>query len=285
MTGHSSSGLHRQANADGELFDLGLRLLDRQLIGSQDELFGNVDNALVEQVDGELAVTALVCGPAALGPRFGGRTDVWMQSIWRRVRPEAHPEPTVIPMTNVVSVAAAVTLDEDAQQLVADNAQLERWLRYYVISRLPGATGGPDRLAGEPLGAVNRDTPPKQATARAGHLISDLFGARLLDEYGALAGVVLDVCSEPPRHGGHRVGALPLRALVYGHRRLGAEMGYTTQTNQGPWLVSAPLRAWHRDDRIIGVEDVTVDWTHHTVTATRTDRARHPAESFPSTDA
>ena len=143
-----------------ELFDLGLRLLDRQLVGSEDELFGNVDNALLETVDGELAVTALVCGPAALGPRFGGRTDVWMRSIWRRLRPERDPAPVVIPMTHVVSVGSAVTLDDHAQQLVADGAQLERWLRYYLISRIPGATGGPDRLAGEPIGPSN----PRVAT-------------------------------------------------------------------------------------------------------------------------
>ena len=36
-------------------------------------------------------------------------------------------------MTHVAGVAAAVTLDDRAQQLIADNAQLERWLRYYLI--------------------------------------------------------------------------------------------------------------------------------------------------------
>jgi len=264
------------AEPRAELFDLGLRLLDRQLVGSEDELFGNVDNALLETIDGELAVTALVCGPAALGPRFGGRTDVWMRSIWRRLRPERDPAPVVIPMTHVVELAAAVTLDDHAQRMIADSAQLERWLRYYLISRIPGATGGPDRLAGEPLGPSNPESAPRSETVPDGHLLSDLMGASVVDERGVPTGMVLDVCSEPPHHGRSRVGALPLRAIVYGRRRLGAEMGYTTQRGQGPWLIAAPLRSWHRADRIIPTDDVRVDWGQRIVTLTRVDRARHP---------
>lgn len=267
---------HRDPRAD--LFDLGLRLLDRQLVGSEDELFGNVDNALLETVDGQLAVTALVCGPAALGPRFGGRTDVWMRSIWRRLRPERDPAPVVIPMTHVTSVAAEVTLDDHAQQMIADNAQLERWLRYYLINRIPGATGGPDRLAGEPLGPANPETPPRTEPGKTGHLLSDLFGASVIDDRGMPVGMVLDVCSEPPHEGRHRVGALPLRALVYGRRRLGAEMGYATQHDQGPWLIAAPLRVWHRADRIVPIDEVSIDWRKRTVTLTRGDRNRHPHE-------
>lgn len=277
---------HDDTNRDTnrELFDVGLRLLDRQLVGSQDELFGNVDNLLLESVEGELAVTALVCGPAALGPRFGGRTDVWIRSIWRRLRPERDPVPVVIPMTNVVSVGSAVTLDDRAQQLVADGAQLERWLRYYLVSRIPGATGGPDRLAGEPIGSIDPGNPPRTDPRPDGHLLSDLIGAPVRDERGEPVGVVLDVCSESPHHGRHRVGALPLRALVYGRRRLGAEMGYTIQGDQGPWLVAAPLRAWHRYDRIVPSDDVNVDWDQRTVSLSRTDRARHPHTPPRSTD-
>ena len=187
---------HRDRRAD--LFDLGLRLLDRQLVGSEDELFGNVDNALLETVGGQLAVTALVCGPAALGPRFGGRTDVWMRSIWRRLRPERDPAPVVIPMTHVARVAAEVTLDDNAQQMIADNAQLERWLRYYLINRIPGATGGPDRLAGEPLGPANPETPPRTEPGKTGHLLSDLFGASVIDDRGMPVGMVLDVAANHP---------------------------------------------------------------------------------------
>ena len=259
----------------GELFDLGLRLLDRQLVGSEDELLGNVDNVLLETVDDELAVTALISGPAGLGPRFGGRTDVWMRSIWRRLRPERDPAPVVIPMTHVVSVGSAVTLDDHAQRLVAEGGELERWLRYYLIGRIPGATGGPDRLAGEPVGTLQPDEPPPSRPPVDGHLLSELIGAAVLQD-GSSVGVVLDVLSEPPHAGRHRVGALPLRALLYGRRRLGAEMGYATQRDQGPWLIAAPVRAWHREDRVVPVDDVRVDWEQHSVTVARPDRAHHP---------
>ena len=242
---------------DDELFDIGLRLLDRQLVGNEDELLGNVDNLLLETVDDQPTVTAIVSGPAGLGPRFGGRVDGWMRAIWRRLRPEADPTPIVIAMAHVERIEAAVTLDDAAQQLVADGGQLERWLRHYLIARIPGATGGPDRLAGEPLGPKGRASPPSTPIPRGAHLVSDLIGAQVCDSTGNDLGVVLDVCSAPPHHGRHRVGPLPLTHLLYGRRRLGAELGYVAQRQQGPWLVAAPLRAWQRADRLVPLEDVT----------------------------
>ena len=64
-------------NHDEDLFDIGLRLLDRQMVGNEDELLGNVDNLLVETVDDRFTVTAIVSGPAGLGSRFGGRVVGW----------------------------------------------------------------------------------------------------------------------------------------------------------------------------------------------------------------
>ena len=251
---------------DEELFDIGLRLLDRQLVGAEDELLGNVDNLLVEMVDDRPTVTAIVSGPAGLGPRFGGRVDGWMRAIWQRLRPEADPAPVVIPMAHVERLDAAVTLDETAQQLVADGAQLERWLRHYLIGRIPGATGSPDRLAGEPLGSKSPDSPTGTPFPRDAHLVSELIGARVCDSSGNALGLVLDVSSAPPHPGRHRVGPLPLTHLLYGRRRLGAEMGYATQRRQGPWLVAAPLRTWQRAARLVPLEDVTLDWNRRTVT-------------------
>jgi hypothetical protein len=267
------------SGARAELFDVGLRLLDRQLVGSKDELLGNVDNALLEAVDGDLAVTALVSGPEGLGPRFGGRLEGWMVAVWRRLRPEGDPAPVVIPMNHVVELGSAVVLDDHAQRLVTDGAQLERWLRYYVVERIPGATGGPDRLVGEPIGSAHPGSArPAEAVPRGGHLMSDLLGARVRDAGGADLGIVLDLCTEAPHAGRHRVGALPLRAVLYGRRRLGADMGYATQRDQGPWIVAAPLRAWHRADRVVLFDHVRIDWEGRIVEVTRTGRARHPYE-------
>jgi len=253
-------------NHDEDLFDIGLRLLDRQMVGNEDELLGNVDNLLVDTVDDRFTVTAIVSGPAGLGPRFGGRVDGWMRAVWRRLRPEADPTPIVIPMAHVERIEAAVTLDDTARQLVADGVQLERWLRHYLIARIPGATGGPDRLAGEPVGLTGDASPPSTPIPRGAHLISDLIGAKVCDSTGNSLGLVLDVSSAPPHHGRHRVGPLPLTHLLYGRRRLGAEMGYAAQRQQGPWLVAAALRAWQREDQLVPLEDVTVDWNRRTVT-------------------
>jgi hypothetical protein len=263
---------------DEELFDIGLRLLDRQMVGAEDELLGNVDNLLLETVDDRPTVTAIVSGPAGLGPRFGGRVDGWMRAIWRRLRPEADPTPVVIPMAHVERIAAAVTLDDTAQQLVADGGQLERWLRHYLIARIPGATGGPDRLAGEPLDPQGRASALGTPIPRDAHLISDLIGAPVRDSAGNSLGVVLDVSSAPPHPGRHRVGPLALTHLLYGRRRLGAEMGYVAQRRQGPWLVAAPLRAWQRADRLVPMKDVTLDWNRRTVTLSQDGPVRGPRE-------
>ena len=253
-------------NHDEDLFDIGMRLLDRQMVGNEDELLGNVDNLLVETVDDRFTVTAIVSGPAGLGPRFGGRVDGWMRAVWRRLRPEADPTPIVIAMAHVERIEAAVTLDDTARQLVADGVQLERWLRHYLIARIPGATGGPDRLAGEPVGLTGDASPPSTPIPRGAHLISDLIGAKVCDSTGNSLGLVLDVSSAPPHHGRHRVGPLPLTHLLYGRRRLGAETGYAAQRQQGPWLVAAALRAWQREDQLVPLEDVTVDWNRRTIT-------------------
>ena len=57
--------------------DVGLRLLDHQIIGSKDELFGNVDNGVLEEVDGRLTLTGIVTGVPGLAPRIGGRVGGW----------------------------------------------------------------------------------------------------------------------------------------------------------------------------------------------------------------
>jgi sporulation protein YlmC with PRC-barrel domain len=273
----SARGTARDTARD--TLDVGLRLLDHQIASQKDELLGNVDNLVLQPIDDTLTITALVTGPTGLGPRIGGRLGGWMQSIWRRLRTEGDPAPVVIEMRHVLDIAAAVTIDEHAAQLVADGAQLERWLRYYLISRIPGARGGPDRLAGEPIGPVDPAGNPQAVRLGAHtHLLSDLLGAAVHGPDGADLGFVRDVCSSaPPQR--QAVGNLRLEALIVGRRQLGAQMGYATQPDQGPWLVAAPMRAWHRADRIVPVQDVDrVDWAERRVSLRTLQRARHPHE-------
>jgi sporulation protein YlmC with PRC-barrel domain len=260
--------------------DIGLRLLDHQITGRNEELLGNVDNIVLEERDGALTVTGVITGPPGLGPRMGGRVQIWMRAIWRRLRPEGDPAPVVIEMRHVLEIGAVVTVDDDAAELVVNGAQLERWLRYYVLSRIPGATGGEDRLAGAPIGPA--EPAGKSRTVRLGrdtHLLSSLLGAQVIDPDGADLGVVLDVSSEPPPGRGPPVGDLRLTAVLFGHRRLGAQMGYAMEPNQGPWIVAAPMRAWHRTSQIVPIEDVaSVDWDDRRVRLRTLERARHPSK-------
>jgi hypothetical protein len=169
-------------------------------------------------------------------------------------------------MAHVERIEAAVTLDDAAQQLVADGGQLERWLRHYLIARIPGATGGPDRLAGEPLGPKGRASPPAHPFPAAPTWSATSSAPRYATAPGMTSASFSTSARRPPHHGRHRVGPLPLTHLLYGRRRLGAEFGYVAQRQQGPWLVAAPLRAWQRADRLVPLEDVTLDWNRRTVT-------------------
>jgi sporulation protein YlmC with PRC-barrel domain len=258
--------------------DVGLRLLDHQIVGQEDELFGNVDNGVLEEVDGRLMLTGVITGVPGLAPRIGGRLGGWRYAIWRRLRPETNPQAVIVPMTRVERIASAVVIDEAAQEQVAGALQLERWLRHYVVARIPGATGGEDRLSGEPL-PTGTTIVPSAVLAEGAHRCSDLLGATVRDGDGRELGWVYDLSVESPRHGRTRVGSLAVTSLLCGRRRLGAEMGYRTDPNQGPWIIAAPLRAYHREDRVIPIDRVErVDWAARTVQVGPGSPLRHPRD-------
>ena len=90
-------------------YDAGLHLLDRQIVDPDDAPVANVDDLeLRELPDGRLAVSALLIGPGALGPRTGGRLGAWMVAIWRRLRPDADPRPGRIEARLVTHTDSAV---------------------------------------------------------------------------------------------------------------------------------------------------------------------------------
>jgi hypothetical protein len=153
--------------------------------------------------------------------------------------------------------------------------RLEHWLRTHVISRIPGATGGEDRLAGEPLRPV-RDH-PELRRAPGGHLLSDLLGARVRSAGGEDLGTVLDVDAVPTERTGLELGRLRVVSITYGPRALGAELGYTTDPRQGPLLVAAVFRRVQRHHRRVPWRDVAaVDWAERVLTLSATARPVHP---------
>jgi sporulation protein YlmC with PRC-barrel domain len=124
-------------------YDAALQLLDRQVMDPDGLMVGKVDDLeLVETEDGRLAVTALLCGPGALGPRLGGRPGHWVVAIWRRLRSEAEPAAARIPFSDVVRVTSAVHVSRKRSSLAVDG--LERWVHDHVVSRIPGAGHAPE---------------------------------------------------------------------------------------------------------------------------------------------
>jgi hypothetical protein len=132
MAGRSDQpGFRRQ-------YDAHLHLLDRQIVDRDGLPVAKVDDLeLVVRADGTVAVTALLCGPGALGPRTGGRLGRWTTAIWRRFRPDASPQPGRIDAALVTGTDSAVHVSASVAELRVDG--LERWVRHYVVDRIPGA--------------------------------------------------------------------------------------------------------------------------------------------------
>ena len=109
--------------------DLGLRVVDRQLIDVEGRRCGNVDDLALEGGPGEaLEVVAILSGPGAWPARAGliGRLASWLGG-GRRVR---------IPWAEVELVGAHVKLRKRAEELglARGDLRLERF-----IGKIPGA--------------------------------------------------------------------------------------------------------------------------------------------------
>jgi sporulation protein YlmC with PRC-barrel domain len=112
-----------------ESLDLGLAVLDRQLIDSEDRRCGNVDDLALEGGPGEaLEVAAILSGPGVLrnrAPRVG-RLAAWI-GRGRRIR---------IPWDEVVEVGAHVKLRKPARAYGLGRG--DDRLRPY-IEKIPGS--------------------------------------------------------------------------------------------------------------------------------------------------
>jgi sporulation protein YlmC with PRC-barrel domain len=120
------------------VIDAHLHLLDRQITASDGTLVGKVDDLELELVPGAdyPVVSAILCGPMALGPRLGGRLGVWMVAIARRLRPRGDNDPVRIGFGAVSEVGASIKLAITAEQ--AGTMRLEQWCVDKVVSRIPG---------------------------------------------------------------------------------------------------------------------------------------------------
>ena len=120
----------------GREFDLQLHLLDRQIVDPDDHMVCNVDDVEIEMSDeGHPLITTILVGPAALGPRLGGRLGRWVVSIATRL---SHEElPRRIGWEHVADIGDVIKVDATAADLEVD--ALEKWVDIHVISRIPGS--------------------------------------------------------------------------------------------------------------------------------------------------
>lgn len=116
-------------------------LLDRQLIDSRGVAAGRVDDLeLSDASDGQPpALTALLCGPTAFGPRIGGRLGTWWLAIGRRLRPVTDPYPCRIPVELIDHVdRLEIALLVPREHL--ESYRFRRWVESKIIGRIPGST-------------------------------------------------------------------------------------------------------------------------------------------------
>lgn len=256
-----------------------LRLLDHQVLGPDGEMLGNVDDLDMLVSDHGWFVTGLAVGPGALGRRLPGRIGAWMIAIWRRLHVGDDHAPAVVPISQVTDIGAALEVDRDAAEQLTASFGFERWLREYVISRIPGAKGGGDDrdhgAATDPADTGVATVPGKQEGAR--YSLGSLLQARVEDEDGTPLGRVHEVV-------GVELGTTPrdrlrITHLEYGHRDVGSELGYNEDAGQGPLLVGLVIRWWQRGSRVAPVEDVsTVDLEEGRITVTGHRDHVHPHE-------
>lgn len=116
---------------------VGLDLLDREVIGVDDELIGKVDDVeLSDPAEGPPTIVALLLGPAAYGRRIGGRMGRWIERSGMKMA--EIEDPIRVPMTMVAEIDVSVRLAVTYESLQRPR-RLDDWLGEHFINRIPGA--------------------------------------------------------------------------------------------------------------------------------------------------
>ena len=125
---------------------IGLNLLDRQLLDRDGRPVGKIDDVELAIPDkhGELpTVTALLVGPAALGPRVGRRTGAFFTALRGLLRDQSDDSAASISIDLVADIGPAVKLH--AQRASLPVTAVEDFLAQHLIGHIPGSGApGPD---------------------------------------------------------------------------------------------------------------------------------------------
>jgi len=113
-----------------------LDLLDRQIVDSDEELVGKVDDVELTESENGLRLAELLVGPQAYGPRLGGHVGRWIASI--AVRLGGKQEPVRIPIEVVDDIGVSIKLKLPLREIERVEG-VDHWLRDHFIGRIPGA--------------------------------------------------------------------------------------------------------------------------------------------------
>ena len=272
------------AGRAAEAHDIVLRLLDHQIVGPDGALLGNVDDLEVVADGPDWYVTGLMVGAAALSQRLPGLLGQWVHAVWRRLHPAEDPRPVVIPIVHVARIDSAVHVNRAAAEALSVTFGLETWLREYVVSRLPGASGGGEGteqsqgLVQARRAGAGHDRPPVPARPplEGARGVSTFIGRWVRSADGVRAGRVSELrCLGAP----HDERQEPMRVVLvlYTPHPAGSELGYSVDRDQGPALVRRLVRLWQRHDRVVGVEQVRgLDTVSGELRLSGSARPRHP---------
>ena len=114
-------------------------LWDHLILDREGEPVGMVDDLeLIDPGDGGGPVlTAILCGPTALGARIGGRIGVWWTAIGRRLRASEDPYPPRIPLALVERIDVKAVHLAVFREAVPTSA-FRNWVLEKIICRIPG---------------------------------------------------------------------------------------------------------------------------------------------------
>jgi hypothetical protein len=123
----------------GRTIHAGLELLDHQIVDRDGKLAGKVDDLelTLPQDGGPPFVSAILSGPGALSPRFGGRLGRWIEAAHRRLHPDQDPDPARVSFGVVKRIDEHVELSISRDGL--ETMRVEDWVRDHIIGKIPGA--------------------------------------------------------------------------------------------------------------------------------------------------
>lgn len=132
-------GKHDTRTWDEPVLDVAQLLLDRQIIDVEGLPVAKVNDLELAPPagGGPPLLTAILCGPTALGPRIGGRLGAWWVAVGRRFRPVSEVAAPAIPF----DLVAKVSTTELRLSVPVDHLPINRftdWVREKIVFRLPG---------------------------------------------------------------------------------------------------------------------------------------------------